>query len=83
MAKPKRKKQSARRTCEVPTHFWRKELQLIRECALEENEPNVETFCRRIVLDHARKRRKFALLSAYLQHVIPEAFLLLTIVGHL
>ena len=83
MAKPRRKKRSARRTCEIPTHFWRTELQLIREYALEENEPNVETFCRRIVLDHARKRRKVALLSAYLQHVIPKAFLLLTIVGHL
>jgi hypothetical protein len=74
MAKPRRKKRSARCTCEIPTPFWQKELQLLRECALEENESNLETFCRRIVLDYASKRRKLVLLSACLQHVIPEAF---------
>jgi hypothetical protein len=86
MPKRNRKKSSARskvkealpRQIEIPV--WQTELQFLKELAIKENERSVAALCRRIVLDHARKRRKLrkhrklALLSAYLQQVIPEAF---------
>jgi hypothetical protein len=80
MPKRNRQKSSARRkvkealTRRIEIPMWQTELQFLKELAIKENERSVAALCRRIVLDHGRKRRKVALLSAYLQHVIPEAF---------